>query len=270
MSSGSRILIAVAACVAVLVAGAWWRGVEWSDVTHWGTPRNVLETSTGDARIPVADGPAERLLPEVPVATSGSYDFLFPSEGAGGGPVRFDPCRPVEWTLNLTLMPDGAEPLVHDAIARVQEATGLRFDYLGTTTEPASFSRDVIQDRYDGGYAPLVIGFQNETQNPSLAGSVTGLGGSSAVPGAYGADRYLRAGVLILDFEDLAAILADPDGGAALAEAVIAHELGHVVGLAHVLDTHELMHESNLRLLDWGPGDLQGLAIAGAGGCEPG
>lgn len=270
MSSAGRILLATVTCVAVLVAGAWWRGVEWSDVTHWGTPRNVLETSAGGVRVPVAAGPEERLLPEVPVATSGSYSFLFPTEGEGGGPVRYDPCRPIEWTVNPTLMPDGLEPLLHTAVDRVQQATGLRFDYIGTTAEPASFSRDLIQERYGDAFAPLIIGFQNANQNPDLEGSITGLGGSSAVPGAYGNGRYLRGGVVILDFEDLAGILAEPRGGEELAEAIIAHELGHVVGLAHVMDTHELMHESNLRLLDWGPGDRQGLAIAGAGACEPG
>ena len=70
-----------------------------------------------------------------------------------------------------------------------------------------------------------------------------------------------------LDYEDLERILDEPRGRA-LVRAVIAHELAHVVGLAHVADRTELMHESNLRLLDWGPGDLAGLAVAGAGGCE--
>ena len=268
MSSASRILIAAVVCVGVLILGAWWRGVQWSDVAHWGTPRNVLETSAGDVRVPVASGPADRQLPAVEATGTGSYEFLFPTERAGGGPVRYDPCRAVQWVINPVLMPDGVRPLIDDAIASVQAATGLRFEYAGTTDERVAFGRDLIQPRYDGGFAPIIIGFQNESQNPDLAGSVTGLGGSSAVPGAYGPERYLRAGVVILDFEDLTSILEGDPGGAELASAVISHELGHVVGLAHVVDTHELMHQSNLRLLDWGPGDLTGLAMAGAGGCE--
>lgn len=270
MSSASRILIATVVCAGVLVAGAWWRGVEWSDITHWGTPRNVLETSAGDRRIPTAEGDAVRLAPAVTATGVGSYQFLFATEGAGGGPVRYDPCRAIPWVLNATLMPEGVQPLIERAFASVSDATGLVFEFEGTTTEPVTFDRDLIQDRYGADrFAPVIVGFQNANQNPTLDGSVTGLGGSSAVPGAYGDGRYLRAGVVILDFEDLTAILAEGDGGAALAQAVIAHELGHVVGLAHVPDTDQLMHEANLRLLDWGPGDLQGLAIAGSGACEP-
>jgi predicted Zn-dependent protease len=46
------------------------------------------------------------------------------------------------------------------------------------------------------------------------------------------------------------------------------HELGHVVGLNHAADPRELMFPSATYVIDWGPGDLQGLAAAGAGPCE--
>ena len=45
------------------------------------------------------------------------------------------------------------------------------------------------------------------------------------------------------------------------------HELGHVVGLDHVKDRHELMNPEYLGLDTWGPGDRQGLAVLGAGPC---
>ncbi|WP_062377368.1 hypothetical protein [Demequina pelophila] len=268
MRSVSRVTVVAAAAAAVFVAGAWWHGVTWSDVRHWGTPRNVIEAEGEAVRIPLPQGETERIRPRVTALTAGAYEFLFPTGGAGGGPVRYDPCREVEWVIADHLMPDGVEPLVHAAVARVQEATGLAFAYEGYTDEPVSFDRALIQERYGDRFAPVLLGFQNEAQNPDLKGSVTGLGGSSAVPGAYGDEMWLRAGVVTLDFEDLAGILRNESDGAALAEAVIAHELAHVVGLAHVADTSELMHESNLRLLDWGDGDLAGLAVAGSGACE--
>jgi Matrixin len=49
---------------------------------------------------------------------------------------------------------------------------------------------------------------------------------------------------------------------------VVMHELGHLVGLAHVRDPGELMAESNLERRDLGPGDRQGLAAVGAGSCH--
>ncbi|WP_062522456.1 hypothetical protein [Demequina silvatica] len=265
MSSAGRMVVVTLICAALFVAGAMWRGVTWSDVRHWGTPRNVIEAEGQTVRIPVAQGDAERVLPVVTATTTGSYDFLFPDGGAGGGPVRYDPCRALSYVISPAHMPDGFEPIIHEAVADVSSVTGLAFEYEGLTDETASFDRDLVQGRYGDRFAPIVIGFQSEAQNPDLAGTVTGLGGSSAVPGAYGDDRYLRSGVLIIDWEDVADIRDDGDD---LARAVVEHELGHVVGLAHVGDKHELMHESNLSLIDWGPGDLAGLALAGAGGCE--
>jgi predicted Zn-dependent protease len=47
----------------------------------------------------------------------------------------------------------------------------------------------------------------------------------------------------------------------------VMHELGHVVGLAHVDDPTELMYERNEGRSDWGPGDLTGLEALGKGLC---
>ncbi|WP_062301377.1 matrixin family metalloprotease [Demequina subtropica] len=268
MRQAGRFAVVVLVGAALFAAGAWWKGVTWSDLRHWGTPRNAIEIDGQTIRIPVAQGPDQRVLPEVEVDTVGAYDLLFRDGGPDGGPVRYDPCRPLEYVIAEEGLPDGFVPTVQAAVASVSQATGLAFVYEGLTDEEVDFDRALVQERYGNRFAPIVIGFQTEDQNPDLAGTVTGLGGSSAVPGAYGDAQYLRSGVVIIDSEDVARILEDPDGEA-LAQAVVAHELGHVVGLAHVGDTHELMHESNLRLLDWGPGDLAGLALAGAGECEP-
>ena len=45
------------------------------------------------------------------------------------------------------------------------------------------------------------------------------------------------------------------------------HELGHVVGLAHVHDASELMNPENVGLTRLGPGDRAGLAALGSGRC---
>jgi predicted Zn-dependent protease len=50
--------------------------------------------------------------------------------------------------------------------------------------------------------------------------------------------------------------------------AILDHELGHVVGLGHVQDPHELMYDEQLERTTFGPGDLQGLARVGSVACD--
>ena len=52
---------------------------------------------------------------------------------------------------------------------------------------------------------------------------------------------------------------------------ILQHELGHVVGLAHVLSPSEIMNpEGSLVVTDWGSGDLEGLRLLGReAGCPP-
>jgi hypothetical protein len=264
VKAAGRLLAAVAVAVASLWCVAAWLGLTLDDFRHFGEAHNLVRIDGEEVRIPEPDGPATRLLPEVPVTTHGAYAFMFEDDGE---PVRYDPCRPLEWVLNTDAMPDGVGRLVRQAVSSVQDATGLQFEYEGTTTETASFDRKLIQSRYEGGFAPIIIGFATEQTEPQLEGAVTGIGGSSAVFEAYGDEQFLHSGVVILDSDDIGNLMGSK-GGKALVRAVIEHELGHVVGLAHVDDPDELMNASNTAVTQWGQGDLAGLAIAGSGPCE--
>jgi hypothetical protein len=57
--------------------------------------------------------------------------------------------------------------------------------------------------------------------------------------------------------------LSNPDA----ARAVIMHEFGHLVGLDHVTSQSQLMSDENNGQLDFGDGDLTGLAKLGSGTC---
>lgn len=259
-------LVAIIAVGAVAVVGtAYAFGYDLEEWRYLGQPRNVLVVDGEQIRIPFPDGPSDRKAERVPVTTEGSYTFMFEDDGVE--PTRYDPCRTIEWTHNIDGVPDGAEGLVHDAIEDVARHSGLLFEYVGETDEPAGFDRALFQDRYGEDFAPVIVGWSTEGDNPDLAGSVTGLGGSSAVNGAFGEQRFLAAGVVVLDTDDIAELM-ESRRGTELATAVIMHELAHVIGLGHVNDPTELMNDENSMLVTWGPGDLAGLAIAGDGPCQ--
>ncbi|WP_182113630.1 MULTISPECIES: matrixin family metalloprotease [unclassified Actinotalea] len=229
-------------------------------------PRAYVEID-GEAVAVPAPAPAQgRPLPAVAVTTSGSHAFLHTD--AAGGPVGYDPCRPVRYVVRPDGAPAGGQAVLDEAVVLVQAATGLRLEAAGTTDEEPRLERRLIQpERYGSGWAPVLVAWSDETVVPELAGQVAGVGGSAAVPGADGTGRWLAAGRLVLDADDLSELLAR-DGGAAQARAIVVHELAHVLGLDHVDDPAELMHPMTSTRTDLGPGDLQGLALLGQVACE--
>jgi hypothetical protein len=120
--------------------------------------------------------------------------------------------------------------------------------------------------RYGRGWSPVLVAWTTPEQVPGLAGRVAGLGGSSRVVDDLSGRSTYVTGTVSLDAPALAATLARP-GGAALVRAVVLHELGHVVGLAHVDDARELMYRDNVGQTSFGSGDLAGLAALGRGRC---
>ncbi|WP_061960381.1 hypothetical protein [Demequina flava] len=264
MGAPTRIAIILGLGAAAAGAGIWATGATWEDITHMGQPRNVLEIEGQEIRVPQAQTTGERLSPAVAVSTTGEHSFLFTEDEE---PTRYDPCMELAWVHNPAGMPDGAEGLVASAVADIETYTGLAFSYEGEVDEVAHFDRALIQEEYGDRFAPIIIGWSDEESTPDLAGSTAGLGGSSSVTGAYGDQRFLAAGVVILDTEDLGELLGESNGSER-AESIIRHELAHVVGLGHVEDSTELMHAENMAAAAWGPGDRQGLAIAGAGPCQ--
>ncbi|WP_199423757.1 matrixin family metalloprotease [Actinotalea solisilvae] len=229
-------------------------------------PRAYVEIDGEAVAVPAPEPAQGRMAPAVPVTTAGSHAFLHTT--AEGGPVGYDPCRPVRWVLRGDGMPDGGRAVLDEAVAVVEAATGLVLVPVGETDEPPVLERPLIQpERYGDGWAPVLVAWSDEATVPELAGQVAGVGGSAAVPGADGEGEWLAAGRLVLDAEDIGGLL-ERDGGAAQARAIVVHELAHVLGLDHVDDPGELMHPVTSTRTDLGPGDLQGLALVGQVACE--
>jgi hypothetical protein len=216
----------------------------------------------------VEAAPGPRGVPLPPPPEGGAHAFVsFQADGVT--PVAYDPCRPVHYVIRPDGAPRGGEQLVRDAVARVSQVTGLQFVYRGATDEAPVPGRELYQpDRYGRRWAPVLIAWETEEANPALAGDVVGEAGS--VPASLGeGPRVYLTGTVSLDAPRFAEILRGRDGRS-VARSIVLHELGHLIGLAHVEDQQQLMFpEARREVPDFAAGDLTGLAALGAGVCVP-
>jgi hypothetical protein len=206
--------------------------------------------------------------------------FRFLRRRPDGEPVRWDPCVPLHFEVNLDGAPPRASRVIGQAVARVGAATGIRFVDDGTTRRTAAFtgSRD-LADHEDGRIIdyPLLISWV-----------------PPRVFGAYGnPNRYAAVGIPVRGHGDdewwyVSGIIVINRGSPAPASfsyrgamgPLLLHEWGHVVGLAHVRDGDQIMYsrdlvgadrDPSLSLTDYAKGDLAGLAELGReAGCGPG
>ncbi len=257
-----RTFVSIAVVVA-LVAAVWYLQRPGGSDAGSGRSQAANQPPAG------AEESAHRLVAAVPPpAGTGDYQFIAHQTNDATKPVGFDPCRPVHYVVNLTGAPADALPLVQNAVATVAANTGLKFVYDGQTTELPDHQRAAYQPETYGTkrWAPVLIAWSDETATPDLAGYILGVGGAESVTPPGGPSVYVT-GQVVLDREELSTT-AMPDRG--LARAVVLHELGHVVGLAHVADPTQLMYsESQFGVREYGAGDLRGLARVGSGACVP-
>jgi hypothetical protein len=211
----------------------------------------------------VGRGP-HRLAAPVTASSTGSFAFIGHQEGDPKDPVAWDPCRPIHYVINPAGGPPGAAGIVEQAVSRVEQVTGLVFRYGGETGERPHWNSPLLP--IIASRKPVLISWASQDEVPQLAGDVAGIGGSVPVGTRGGWLRYATGGIT-LDTVSFTALAARPDGQRE-ERAIVLHELGHVLGLAHVTDPAELMNGDNLGLLDFGPGDLAGLARLGSGRCS--
>jgi hypothetical protein len=215
------------------------------------------------------DGVQERrgAGPSTTVPGSDAYRFLAHQPGRPDEPVTYDPCSTIHVIVNDTLAPAGSDRILAKAISAVASATGLRLVVDGRTDEAPTRDRPLRDPtRYGRGWSPVLVAWATPEQVPGLKGRPAGLGGSASVIDDLSGRSTYVTGSVTLDTPVLTRILSRPDGEAEV-RAIVMHELGHVVGLAHVDDARELMYADNVGQKAFGPGDLTGLAALGRGRC---
>jgi hypothetical protein len=211
-----------------------------------------------------AEGPLGR-----PGPAGSSTAFAFMTKQADGStPVSYDPCRPIHYVIRPDGGPPGGDALIAAAVAKASASSGFRFVYDGLTTESASGQRAAYQpDRYGERWAPVLFVWETANEQPDFGVDVAGLGGSGAMSWGDHPNVFVT-GAVQLDATKLGAMIRQPNGSSS-AQAVIMHEVGHVLGLAHVNDASQLMSPRGSAVTDYGSGDLAGLARLGAATCAP-
>lgn len=204
---------------------------------------------------------AERQLPAPSVVRAGgTYAYAMTQPGTSD-PVGWDPCEKIRYRVNPARQPQGGGVLIEEAIRRASAATGLAFEDEGET-EDRPFPGGV---KLFGRPDPVVIGWGDVAEYPELAGRVAGVGGAVAERDSAEHLRFV-SGSVVLDVEAFTA--ANVAQQPRVMEAIVLHEVAHVIGLGHVDEPMELMYEDNTGQVELGPGDREGLARLGSLPCR--
>jgi hypothetical protein len=218
-----------------------------------------------------------------------SYSFSTFSTGPNSDKTRilWSKSAAIHYAVNLTNAPAGAAADLTQAIAAIHKATGLNFVADPPTTHSTDNAACTVATTKTcwantgaaaaGAYAPVLIGWSPATapilttnsNGDAMGSTVLQLAKTSAVAPSVGAgDFELVSGIVVFNATATANLPAGFGGSSQ--GAVMLHELGHLVGLAHVADPDQMMFGSlNGHLAVYGAGDLAGLALAGQGVTYP-
>lgn len=213
-----------------------------------------------------------------------NYSFLFVSQD-GCQPARFNPCAPIRYVLNRTLAADADVADLNEAMAKVTEATGLQFQYAGTSSnDPRTVSAPGRAPDGSVTWPPVIIGWAHLGNGDALRPSTTAGAQPASPAGVVGGggrplvvDNVITTGNLVINLD----AVTDTDtrnpvphgfGPGVNWGRIMMHELAHVIGLGHVVSRTSIMNETltqqTISSAQWGIGDLIGLRYLGKeGGC---
>jgi len=195
----------------------------------------------------------------------GKRSHAFIGRTADGEPFRWDPCSTIHFQVDLGRVDDHVLDDVKEAVRRISQASGLRFEFDGvvhlSVNDLLSSGDFVTVTRGGLHWSPLLIAFRSQTAMRGL-GVRRAYGAAIPVTTRLDADQFVSGAIVI----NASAGLQDGFGRAPSLGTVLQHELGHAVGLGHILDPFQLMSPVPV-VTDWGRGDLAGLEELGESPC---
>jgi hypothetical protein len=188
-------------------------------------------------------------VPQSATGATATYKFTYASLPDGSKRVvRWNGCqKAITYKVNLASVPSAQRSAVLSdtkaALAQVAANTKFVFSYKGSTTEVPRVGSMAKQS------AELVIAFTTPTRtNYSLSGSTLGQGGlyygwtSRTVNGKRTYTVAALRGFVVIDTPQMLKQVKGGLGTGMRRSNLLAHELGHAVGLQHVSDTHQQMY----------------------------
>ena len=223
-------------------------------------PASALKRQTRTPKRPTT----RTLALAAPAKPSSAFAF---STVLDGRPVRWDPCAPIRWTANTVAGPAGGLAVLQESVDRIAQLTGTTWQYVGASS--ATPTSGYLPKQSQAEYPPVLLGWTDAGSSDLLAGQPRAVLGMTRTAW-FGIKRSdgskvaaIRSAVVALDRTD-----ALPLRGRTSWKALVLHELGHVMGLAHVEDRNQLMATVLPASSDLQSGDLAGLSRLGSGaGC---
>jgi hypothetical protein len=210
-----------------------------------------------DVPVPPANNDYEYLQ------AAGQEGDLAPYSRNGVKYFGWRPCDSITYAVNTERATKIQIDAMNTAIRQVEAASGFDFILLGNVN--GSLNTTSIDANVAGvGQAMAVIAFSDSTATPILSGGVIGIGGVGGGSGENvvrdGSLAWIvRGGFALADIDDV----TEPGD----ITATFTHELGHLVGLAHVNAANELMRPALTPQSDYGDGDRNGLYSIGEPQC---
>lgn len=205
--------------------------------------------------------------------TAADYKLFTNSDGTI---VRWNPCAPIHYAVDLSQAPDPAVDLrdVQTAVADVASASGLSFVYDGPTSVVPT--KAWLDSGSGSSSSALVIAWARpgtaSGTSDLYGGDADGEGGwwesGTSTDGVHWVWQIKR-GFVVIDPTTTESLATGFGAGETLG-VLLMHELGHAVGLGHTDNQRDVMFPviTQSSRAQWGPGDLAGLArIGSAAGC---
>lgn len=241
--------------------------VSWERLPDFGLvfvpPSDAPPGGPGPGIEPKEEPPGPRIItPESPAPRSDSGEFAY-FDTFGSQPPYQSTCAPVPFEIRTSSAPANGDQLIFEALQRLANTSGLSFEFKGYTDDIYDFNARTERFSWENDRQPLWIGWATADEVPSLGPTsdfepyAVGRGGPHVYFRADGQAEVIGGRVVLRAGESL----PNEFGPGANTGNLLLHELGHAMGLDHVLSDPEQMHPQ-LRLESpdgYGPGDSQGL-----------